>query len=187
MTGVVEILTTLVSAAKLADKVHKTLREVVPKPPTEIERRHRTFYCTVVNLTQFDILVEDSNLVSGRFFTSPQGVDKWGNMTFTGCNGDHSPAGVTMGVSFKVSLDSTHHFDFAVGLTAPLVGHYKAGVVESLDPNAGYMAAEKGGVAINSENGYSATDEDGEQQEIKFHVSAFPGNKMTIEIRQVIV
>lgn len=60
-------------------------------------------------------------------------------------------------------------------------------MVESADPKAGYEAALQKGLAIDSENTYISKDEDGNEQEIMFHVSAFPGKYMSIEIRQIIV
>lgn len=60
-------------------------------------------------------------------------------------------------------------------------------MVESADPEAGYKAALEKGVAIVSEKIYISKDEDGNKQEIMFHVSAFPGKQMSIEIRQIIV
>ncbi|KAM0492530.1 hypothetical protein ACHAP8_009885 [Fusarium lateritium] len=187
MTGAVEVATSFITGAKLAIKVRDILRELVPKPPTELEKYHRWFQCTVYNATQFQILTTDNYIDSGKFFETPKGVDEFKTMEFSGSNGDHNPAGVTLGSSFRLSLDSTHFFDFSVGLTAPVAGSYKAGVVESADPKAGYEAALRKGVAINSENTYISKDEDGNEQEIMFHVSAFPGKHMSIEIRQIIV
>jgi len=69
----------------------------------------------------------------------------------------------------------------------PLAGRYKAGVVESSDPKKGYDAASRRGHSINSTNTYTSKDEDGNDQEIMFHVSAFPGKFMTVEVRQIIV
>lgn len=60
-------------------------------------------------------------------------------------------------------------------------------MVESADPKAGHEAALRKGVAIDSENTYISKDEDSDEQEIMFHVSAFPGKYMSIEIRQIIV
>ncbi|KZZ91818.1 hypothetical protein AAL_06572 [Moelleriella libera RCEF 2490] len=187
MPGVVAVATSFITGAKLFIKVRDTLRELVPKPPTELEKYHRSFQCTMHNATQFQIVTTDNYICSGKFFETPKSVDGFKTMSFSGSNEDHNPAGVTLGSSFRLSLDSTHFFDFSVGLTAPLAGSYKAGVVESADPKAGYEAALRKGVAIISENTYISRDEDGNKQEIMFHVAAFPGKYMSIEIRQIIV
>lgn len=66
------------------------------------------------NATQFQILTTDNYIDSGKFFETPKGVDGFKTMGFSGSNGDHNLGGVTLGSSFRLSLDSTHFFDFSV-------------------------------------------------------------------------
>ena len=107
-------------------------------------------------------------------------------------------------MAFRLKLDEFTFFDIAVvsalslisyikpadlekGLTSPDLGAHKAGLVESLDPKAGYDIASKYGNAITSQNQYSAKDEDNPDKEvnIEFHVSAQPAQEMLIVITQV--
>lgn len=71
--------------------------------------------CTIINATQFDLLLEENYLDSGKYWTAPGAAVPFDQMTFTGCNKDHSPfTGVSGGLLYKVYLDEEHSFRFAI-------------------------------------------------------------------------
>jgi len=59
--------------------------------------------------------------------------------------------------------------------------------VESSSAKAGYEAATDAGNSLISTDIFKAKDKDGNSQEIKFHIAAYPGHEMKIEITQVII
>ncbi|KAF2010706.1 hypothetical protein BU24DRAFT_426922 [Aaosphaeria arxii CBS 175.79] len=185
--GIVAIIGEVISAVKLAEKVKDTLRILFPEPPQELTKKHRWYQCTIKNCTQFKLLVGDTYIDTGKWWTPPQGTSPFEQTTFSASNGDHNPGGATGGVAWKLYLDEQHWFYFSVGLTSPATGSSKAAIVESEDPEAGYKAATKQGSSIVSKDQYKIKDKDGNEQLIFFHCVAIPGHEMRIEITQTIV
>jgi len=91
------------------------LDKLLPHPPDDLKKKHRWFQCTIKNATQFDLLLEESYLDSGTYWTAPGTVTQFDQMTFSGCNKNNSVAtGVSGGQAFRVYLDEQHDFSFAI-------------------------------------------------------------------------
>ncbi|KAH7165817.1 hypothetical protein EDB81DRAFT_917934 [Dactylonectria macrodidyma] len=184
--GVIEIIATLLKAAGLAAKVKE--KKILPTPPDDLKDKHRWYQCTIINATQFRLLPEENYFNSGSYWVAPGAAVPLDQMKFSGCNKDHPLfTGVSGGLSYKVYLDDEHSFHFAIGLTSPVAGGYKAGVVESSVAKDGYEAATDTGNSITSENKYKSKDKDGNEQEIEFHFAAIPGVEMKVVIAQFII
>jgi hypothetical protein len=80
-----------------------------------LQEKHRWIQCTVVNETEFTILLQGSYFDSGKYWDSPKNIKPFDMMVFSASNGDHTiMTGVSGGTSFRASLDSKHYYDFAI-------------------------------------------------------------------------
>ncbi|EWZ52258.1 hypothetical protein BFJ63_vAg11636 [Fusarium oxysporum f. sp. narcissi] len=181
---IIDIATVLDHQLKLISMVKDTLNAMTPRPSDEIRDKHRWYQCTVQNATQFNIVLEKSYFNAGKYLTAPESVGPYGQMTFTAYN---DVSGTSTGLSFWAHLDESHQFHFAIGLDAPLMGGFKAGVVESDSAKTGLEIATRQGNSITSENRYKGKDNDGNDQVIEFHVATYPGMEMKAAITQLIV
>ncbi|KAG5795500.1 hypothetical protein H9Q69_005434 [Fusarium xylarioides] len=182
--AIVDINTVLDPPARLAAKVKDTLRALTPHPSDEIRDKHRWYQCTVQNATQFEIRLEDSYFNAGKYLTAPKSVGPYGQMTFTAYN---DWAGASTGLWFSAHLDETHRFDFAIGLDAPMMGGFKAGVVKSNSAKTGLENATREERSITSKDRYKGEDSEGDGRVIEFHVVAYPGMEMKATITQLVV
>ncbi|KAF5571509.1 polyketide synthase [Fusarium phyllophilum] len=73
------------------------------------------------------------------------------------------------------------------GLDAPMMGGFKASVVESNSAKTGLENATREGRSIASKDQYKGEDSDGDDRVIEFHVVAYPGMEMKATITQLIV
>ncbi|RKL03651.1 hypothetical protein BFJ68_g11395 [Fusarium oxysporum] len=181
---IIDIATVLDHQVKLISKVKDTLNAMTPRPSDEIRDKHRWYQCTVQNATQFNIVLEKSYFNAGKYLMAPESVGPYGQMTFTAYN---DVSGTSTGLSFWAHLDESHQFHFVIGLDAPLMGGFKAGVVESDSAKTGLEIATRQGNRITSENRYKGKDNDGNDQVIEFHVATYPGMEMKVAITQLIV
>ncbi|CEI70743.1 hypothetical protein FVEN_g776 [Fusarium venenatum] len=185
---VIPIAAKLITGAELIEKVRKVKDTVWPQPSAELVKRFRWFQCTVRNATQFQIRLDGVHWDSGKFCTPPDTAGVFEDMTFGACNSDHGVAkGVTGGFSFCMMLDEEQRFYFSVGLATLGAGQANAGVVESESSWDGFDAATRDGNYIESKNKYKSKNEDGNEQEILFRVSAQPGKEMRIEVDQIVM
>lgn len=99
----------------LTKLTRQALDKVIPKPPKELEEKHRWMQCTIKNATQFPLLLHESFLDSGRYWTAPGSTAEFDQIVFSCCNQDNSLfTGVSGGNSFKIILDKDHVFDMAL-------------------------------------------------------------------------
>ncbi|KAF5659138.1 polyketide synthase [Fusarium circinatum] len=182
--AIVDINTVLDPPAKLAEKVKDTLRAMPPRPSDEIRMKHRWYQCTVQNATQFEIRLENSYFNAGKYLTAPQSVGPYGQMTFTAY---HDRLGVSTGLSFSANLDEIHRSYFAIGLDAPYMGGFRAGVVESNSAKEGLDIVTREGNSVILKQKYKGKDSNGDDQVIEFHLAAYPGMEMKVIITQLIV
>ncbi|KAF5595989.1 polyketide synthase [Fusarium pseudocircinatum] len=162
---IVEINTVLDPAAKLAVMVKETLRALPPRPSDEVRMKHRWYQCIVQNATQFEIRFDDSYFNAGKYLAAPQSIGPYGQMT----------------------QDEGHRFYFAIGLDAPAMGGFKAGVVESDSAKTGLEIVSREGNSITSTDQFRGKDNDEDGQVIQFHLVAYPGRDMKVIITQRIV
>ncbi|KAF5251261.1 hypothetical protein FANTH_3696 [Fusarium anthophilum] len=182
--AIVDINTVIDPPAKLAVKVKDTMGAMTPRPSDEIRMKHRWYQCTVQNATQFEIRLEETYFNTGKYLTAPQPIDPYGQMTFTAYN---DRFGVSTGLSFLANLDETHRSYFAIGLDAPYMGGFRAGVVESNTAKTGLDIVTREGNSVILEGRYKGKNSDGDDQVIEFHLAAYPGMEMKVIITQLIV
>ncbi|KAK3367940.1 hypothetical protein B0H63DRAFT_529646 [Podospora didyma] len=187
MAQIIEIATTVISAAELAKKVADTISQLIPEVPATLKEKYRWIQCTVRNETEFDILLQGTYFDSGKYWDPPSNIKPFEQMAFAGSNGDHTVlTGVSGGTSFRLSLDTHHYFDFAVGWTNPSAGAVKAGVVESTNAEDRYNIAAATGNSIQSSHKYQGLDKHGKRTTLRFHVQATAGhNSALYVIREV--
>ena len=154
----------------------------------------------VKNVTQFTILLHENYFDSGRYELARGTASPFTQTAFSCCNVDSSVlTGVTGGTAFKIILDDSHTFDFA--LVRPNIAP-----VRSSDPlrNQGGLTFGRDGRPLHwtvqsrrgrvqvcpgriperdrnwkildlSKNKYECQDEDDKPVKIEFQVSAAPG------------
>lgn len=95
--------------------MHQVTRELIPKPPTDLQNKYRWLQCTVKNETQFDALLLESYHDSGRYWTAPGSISPFSQLVFSCCNGDNTfLTGTSGGTAFRVSIDDKHFYDVAL-------------------------------------------------------------------------
>ncbi|KAH6909870.1 hypothetical protein BKA70DRAFT_1101952, partial [Coprinopsis sp. MPI-PUGE-AT-0042] len=157
----------------------------VPEPSKETTDKARWLQCTIRNATDFPILAEKAHFDSGRYNDNPGRVDAFEVGTFTACNGDNTfMTGVSGGQTYKIAIDEHHSFVFSIGFTNPWAGSYKAGVVESSNPEKGYEAASQAGGSIESPL-YEAKDHEGEDIRFKLHISATASQRPAFVVSEI--
>ncbi|KAK7458740.1 hypothetical protein VKT23_009740 [Stygiomarasmius scandens] len=197
--GVKEIVTiasTIVSAAGLVLK-GKQASEKVTTPKTADGKKYQ-MEITVVNKTQFPINLGDdlTYFWTGRYADGkgPTTIDPFSKMTYCVCNTDAVliDSGVTGGNAFRIYLDGKTYYDFAIGWTCPVVGRYKAGILEPKDgknfAEQGYDSATEDGKAYTSTKAWlgpteaEASSEKKDSKAItKFRLDAVPGRQPTLQ------
>ncbi|KAI0344290.1 hypothetical protein BDW22DRAFT_1344362 [Trametopsis cervina] len=183
--SVIAIITTIITAAELAQKAAEVARKLIPSPPTQLKEKHRWMQCTIKNETQFSIFLENTYFDSGRYWDAPGSIKPFDQGVFSICNGDGTIlTGASGGNAFKLDLDNQHDYYFSLGWTAPQFGAYKTSVVESKDPKVAYEAAKDTGGSINSSTTYKGTDKDGKAVKFTFHISSAPSQNSLFVINQ---
>ncbi|KAF7794751.1 hypothetical protein EIP86_005889 [Pleurotus ostreatoroseus] len=86
----IEIAALIVDAAALALSIGEVTKKAVPEPTDGLKSKTRWLQCTVKNETQFQILLNDSYIDSGRYYTAPGSIPPFNQMVFSCCNGDNS-------------------------------------------------------------------------------------------------
>lgn len=186
--SVIGILTTILSGVELAAKIGEVAQKIIPDAPKDLKDKYRWIQCTVKNETQFDLLLEGTYFDSGRYWTAPGSIGNFDQLVFSCCNGDNSIlTGVSGGNALRLSLDSEHYYDFALGWTNPTAGAFKAGVVESNSAKEGYEKASETGGSIMSSSVFVGKDKDGKEAKFKIHISAAPGPATLYVVKQILV
>ncbi|RPD55160.1 hypothetical protein L226DRAFT_616190 [Lentinus tigrinus ALCF2SS1-7] len=185
MAGIIEILTTLVTGGELITKIKDVAKALIPEPAKDLKSKTRWIQCTLKNETQFDVLLQGTYFDSGRYWDAPGSFGEFSQLVFSCCNQDLEPAGVSGGTAFRLSLDTKHYYDFALGWTNPKIGSIKASVVESSNPKDAYKAAKEGGGSLTSKYVFQGKDKEGKKAQFVIHISAAPGTQTLFVLKQV--
>jgi hypothetical protein len=160
--------------------------KVIPAPPRSLTQKSRWLHCVVKNKTQFRIVLQDLHTYfsSGRYWQPPSDILPFDQMIFTCCE---SWFGATGGTAFRLILDPVTRtsYNVAVGWTNPYWGSIKAGIVNSIDPKAGYDCASAGGNTLESDLKLKGIDSHGRSGEWTFNMSAAAGSTIVYTISQV--
>jgi hypothetical protein len=87
---------------------------IIPDAPKELTDKYRWLQCSLKNETQFSILLLETYFDSGRYWDAPGSLGSFDQLVFSCCNDDGVPTGVMGGTAFRLSLDDTHYYDFAL-------------------------------------------------------------------------
>ncbi|KAF3931577.1 hypothetical protein ABW19_dt0209229 [Dactylella cylindrospora] len=186
-------MTTYISATVMAKdalqrKIAKDKISTTPdSPPSELSGKSASVQIFIRNLTQFEIKLHDSYFYSGRNSKGPEGVIyPFSTMTFSVCNRDWFPTGVTGGNAFRVVLDSNNNWDFAIGWCDPKAGAKKAGVTASSSAQKGYEAATDVFQNIESKKFQGKDEMSDDNITFTLSVSSNPGTVAVYTINQSI-
>ena len=81
----------------------------------ELKAKERWIQATIKNESQFQVALGAAPYFQyGRYWSAPDGFGGFDTCTFSVCNVDGNNDGVSAGQPFRLSLDSTHYFDFAL-------------------------------------------------------------------------
>ncbi|CDO68902.1 hypothetical protein BN946_scf185000.g45 [Trametes cinnabarina] len=159
-----------------------------PPPPPGLKDKWRWLQCTLKNETQFKIQLLDSYFNSGRYWDSPKDVDPFTQMVFSCCNDDGSIlTGVAGGTAFRVILNESVHYDFAVGWTNPAAGSLKASIVPGSRGVYGYESANPDGSSFMDDTVYEAKDGDGNPVQFKLHFSGAAGQEAMFVVKEIVL
>ncbi|RYP08479.1 hypothetical protein DL765_008773 [Monosporascus sp. GIB2] len=186
MADPIPIAALIVGALQLGVAVKQTADASAAAPPSGLQEKKRWLQCIVQNQTQFALLLQETYHDSGRFYRAPGSVASFHQMSFSVCSRDNSVGtGVSGGASFRMDLDNSHSFHFAIGWTNPFMGSFKAGAIEANAAKDGYEVASSDGSSIRSRHTYKGKDDKGKDAYISFHISASPGQEPSFVITEV--
>lgn len=173
---------------KLRDYSKSVADKVIPAPPNSLTQRIRWLQCVVKNKTQFRIVLQDLHTYfdSGRYWQPPSDILPFDQMIFTCCEGDNTLfTGATGGTAFRIILDPVTSYNIAVGWTNPYAGSIKGGIVNSIDPKAGYDCASDEGNALKSDLKLKGINTDGKSGEWTLNMSAAVGSTIVYTVSQI--
>ncbi|KAJ7585910.1 hypothetical protein C8J56DRAFT_787891, partial [Mycena floridula] len=158
-----------------------------PAPPDSLTEKSRWLLCVIKNKTQFRILLQDKHTYfsSGRYWQPPSDILPFDQMIFTCCKGDKTAFGVSGGTAFRLILDPVTSYNIAVGWTHPVLGSKKAGIVNSIDPEAGYNCALPEGNNLKSDLELKGIDNDGKSGAWTLNMSAAAGSTIIYTISEI--
>ncbi|KAF5007835.1 hypothetical protein FDECE_5861 [Fusarium decemcellulare] len=175
-------------ATKSTLQLHKkeVNAKVVPGIPWGLWSYWNPLWVVIRNLTQFDIAYVDSLFQSGEFWGDAPSANPWdvstfglrNSTTFVGIG--YRPSGA---IAFSVLLDESYQYEFSMGFGNPMVGSYKASLVEGGNMQEACKLRSKSGGKITSDK-YVGVDAGGQQSKFQLYVTVIPGKTMTLTISQ---
>ncbi|KAI0373241.1 hypothetical protein BV20DRAFT_1050152 [Pilatotrama ljubarskyi] len=177
-----------VLALEIGKQTGVLVAQSAPPPPPGIKDKYRWLQGTIKNETQFQIQLIDSYFDSGRYWTAPTDIAPFTQMTFSCCNSDGSfLTGVAGGTAFRIIMNESVHYDFAIGWTAPSLGSLKASIVPGSRGVYGYESASPEGGSFMTDDVYEGKDADGNPAQFKIHFSAAAGLEAMYVVKEVVL
>ncbi|KAF4469682.1 hypothetical protein FALBO_3420 [Fusarium albosuccineum] len=182
--------------------------KLVPGIPWGLWSYWSPLWVVIRNLTQFDIAYVDSLFQSGEFWGDAPSANPWdvstfglrNSTTFVGIG--YRPSGA---INFSVLLDESYQYEFSMvskcqgismpkenleandscaqGFGNPMVGSYKASLIEGGNMQEATKLRSKSGGKITSDK-YVGVDAGGQQSKFQLYVTVIPGKTITVTISQ---